>query len=224
VLLENYFPPNSATSHCSADFDLNDYENTNIEVVLETLFDDDRLHLTEKSLRPIACGQPFILGATFGSLEYLRSYGFKTYHTVWSEDYDLIEKPMDRLNAVIKLMCTIAAWDTKTQKDKMIQAQEIAGYNKKYFFSKDFFNLISNELKQNLSDAITLSNNTNTSQAWLSRRKEIAKVNTIRDILSGLAPHPDSNDSPEFYSTFTRENIAKVVAMARKFQNQKNNS
>ena len=62
--LENYFEPNQSPSHYSADFDIEDYESTDIEVVLETLFDDARLHLTEKTLRPIACGQPFILAVS----------------------------------------------------------------------------------------------------------------------------------------------------------------
>jgi hypothetical protein len=69
TVLENFFPINTAQSHYSADFDIEDYEATDIEVVLETLFDDNRLHLTEKSLRPIACGQPFILASTHLSLE-----------------------------------------------------------------------------------------------------------------------------------------------------------
>ena len=73
TVLENFFPMSTAPSHYSADFDIKDYEATDIEVVLETLFDDERLHLTEKSLRPIACGQPFILAGTHSSLEYLRS-------------------------------------------------------------------------------------------------------------------------------------------------------
>ena len=48
VVLENFFPISSAKSHYSADFDIEDYESTDIEVVLETLFDDSRIQLTEK--------------------------------------------------------------------------------------------------------------------------------------------------------------------------------
>jgi len=42
-VLENYFPVSTAQSHYSADFDIEDYNSTDIEVVLETLFDDSRL-------------------------------------------------------------------------------------------------------------------------------------------------------------------------------------
>jgi hypothetical protein len=46
--------------------------------VAETVF-DTRIHLTEKTLRPIACGHPFILAAGPGSLKYLQTYGFRTF-------------------------------------------------------------------------------------------------------------------------------------------------
>jgi len=154
VVLENYFSTNNAQSHYSADFDIEDYNSTDIEVVLETLFDDGRLHLTEKSLRPIACGQPFILAATHGSLEYLRSYGFKTFGDIWDESYDLIEDPQKRLHAIIDLMKKINSWDTTTREKKLAQAHDITEYNKNYFFSKEFFNLITAELKNNLQLAI----------------------------------------------------------------------
>ena len=150
VSLENFFPINTAQSHYSADFDLNDYESTNIEVVLETLFDDSRLHLTEKSLRPIACGQPFIIAGTYGSLEYLRSYGFKTFGNIWDESYDTIENSEERLFAITNLMKTISQWTPEEKITKLINAQEIANYNRRHFFNKDFINQITAELKTNL--------------------------------------------------------------------------
>jgi hypothetical protein len=166
-VLEDYFPESIADSNYSADFDLNDYNSTNIEVVLETLFDDDRLHLTEKSLRPIAVGQPFILAATLGSLEYLRSYGFKTFDTVWDETYDTIFDPNDRLIAIAKLMQDIANWDPVTKVNNIQQAQAIANFNRQHFFSKEFFNLIKKELTDNLTTAFDNIKNNNTYKRWL---------------------------------------------------------
>jgi len=221
VEIENYFPLNSVNSHYSADFDLNDYEHTNIEVVLETLFDDNRLHLTEKTLRPIACKQPFILAATVGSLEYLQSYGFKTFKHIWSEEYDLIEDPMERLNCIVKLMSEIANWDTTTRQIKLAQAQEVASYNKQHFFSKEFFNLIDNELRKNLSSALIEVKKNNTAQTWLNRRRELSRVDQIQKIISGVAPHPDSKNNPTYFLSHTKENIEKVVAIAKKIAKSK---
>jgi len=153
TVLENHFPISTAHSYYSANFDVEDYESTDIEVVLETLFDDDRLHLTEKSLRPVALGQPFILAATPGSLEYLRSYGFKTFGDVWDESYDLVEDPAERLIQIAELMNQIRHWLPHQRERNMAEARAIADYNKQHFFSKDFFDLVINELKINLTSA-----------------------------------------------------------------------
>jgi hypothetical protein len=107
--LEKHFPANTHTASDSADYCGEDYASTGIEIVLETLFDDSRWHLTEKSLRPIACGQPFILMATAGSLQYLRQYGFKTFEGLIDESYDAVQDPRQRLQAVIKEMIRISA-------------------------------------------------------------------------------------------------------------------
>jgi hypothetical protein len=219
--LENYFPKNCVSSQSSADFNIKDYEQTDIEVVLETLFDDTRLHLTEKSIRPIACGQPFILASTHGSLKYLRDYGFQTYSSVWDEDYDLITDPVERLHCITKLMNDISNWKDATRRKKMSQAQKIAKYNKTYFFSEKFFQLIVKELKENLSQAISEVNQCRAPEQWLNRRRELARVDEIQAILTSRVPHPNFDRSPAFYRSMTRETIAKVVAMAAQITKSK---
>ena len=169
TVLEDHFPVNGTPSHYSADFDSDDYGATDIEVVLETLFDDARLHLTEKSLRPIALAQPFILAGTAGSLEYLRSYGFKTFSSVWDESYDSIKDPEQRLYAIMNLMAQIAHWDLPVREKKLAEAQAIANHNREYFFSDKFFNLIINELTANLTTALVDVEFTKNYQDWIDR-------------------------------------------------------
>jgi len=151
--LEKHFQSTTAHSYASADFCVEDYRATEIEIVLETLFDDDRLHLTEKSLRPIACGQPFLLAATHGSLQYLRDYGFQTFDTVWDESYDTVQDPYDRMQAILKVMHDITAW-TDSQRQKNIKSMAvIVAHNQKHFFSDLFFDSVVNELRENLTKA-----------------------------------------------------------------------
>jgi hypothetical protein len=157
MILEDHFPASTAHSHYSADFDIEDYESTDIEVVLETLFDDARWHLTEKSLRPMACAQPFVLAATPGSLEYLRSYGFQTFADVWDESYDQETDPVNRLTAIADLMREIADWSPEIKQAKMAQARAIAEHNREHFFSEQFFDQVVGELKRNLSAALDQS-------------------------------------------------------------------
>ena len=150
-VLEQYFFKNNSTPIASADYNACDYQSTAIEVVLETLFDDDRLHLTEKSLRPIACGQPFILAATAGSLGYLRSYGFKTFDTVFDESYDTISDPVERLDAIVNLMNNIKNSPNRLEMYQQLQA--IADFNQQRFFSAQFHQQVVEEFKQNFSNA-----------------------------------------------------------------------
>ena len=181
--LENYFTANITSSACSADFSIEDYTDTDIEVVLETLFDDDRLHLTEKSLRPIAGGQPFILTATHGSLKYLKSYGFKTFSDVIDESYDQIENPEKRLQAIVSLMKQITNWTDDEKNYKMIQLRQISEYNKQHFFSAKFLNQVINELKENCSTAFTEFNSSRSCNRWISRWDFLLLHKSIRNFL-----------------------------------------
>ena len=167
TVLENYFPVNTAASHYSADFDVEDYDSTDIEVVLETLFDDSRLHLTEKSLRPIALGQPFILAGTAGSLAYLRSYGFKTFGSIWDERYDLISNPEERMFAITDLMSQIANCPPEIRERKLAQANAVAEYNRRHFFSEEFFNQVVDELTANLKSGLAEVAQAKNYQGWL---------------------------------------------------------
>lgn len=187
--LDQHFPATTAQSWSSADFDINDYESTDIEVILETLFDDTRLHITEKTLRPIACDQPFILIAPHGSLEYLRNYGFQTFDSVWNESYDLEPDPEKRLIAVLDLMKEISQWDTCTRKKKMSQAREISAYNKKYFFSGKFFEIVVQELIDNLEISLSQEIDKAKISKYLQEWKNFVAYQEVQDFLK----HDDNN-------------------------------
>jgi hypothetical protein len=180
VNLENYLEKNNTPATYSADFDENDYMQTEVEIVLETLFDDKRLHLTEKTLRPIALGHPFVLMATHGSLKYLKNYGFKTFNDVFSEKYDNIVDPKERMHAVIDTMKSILAW-TPTQKQiNTHKLRLITEYNKRWFYSNEFLNLIVTELKTNLTTALDTLEETNTSQDFFQMRKQLAQYDAFK--------------------------------------------
>jgi len=146
-------PPNNTAATASADYSALDYNNCWFDIVLETLYDDPRLHLTEKALRPIACGKPFILVATAGSLNYLRRYGFKTFGDYIDESYDLEVDAIKRLDKIIKTMQDIAGL-TPTNKLKLQQQlRQVADYNKQHFFSKEFSDQVVDEFLKNYQQA-----------------------------------------------------------------------
>ena len=143
----------------SAVYDLEDYKKSAIDVVLETCFDQNKIHLTEKILRPIACGKPFILVSGKNSLKYLQSYGFKTFGELIDEKYDSIECPKKRLKYITETMKEISNLPEKEKKQLFINMHKIAEENKKWFFSENFFDLINNELIRNLTSAIRILDN-----------------------------------------------------------------
>jgi hypothetical protein len=203
--IEDYFAPNNTSSCSSADFDIDDYESTDIEVVLETLFDDDRIHLTEKILRPIACGQPFILASTSNSLKYLQHYGFKTFDTVWDESYNLEIDPEIRLIKVVKLIKEISTWSPDMYQTKLNQARNIALHNQKHFFSHSFMQQITNELKNNLENALNQVINNNTCNNFLHRCRAWLSM-------------PDMKH--RFENKYTSSQLNRVIAKAVEINNK----
>ena len=152
--LHDELRPNTHDSTASADYCGEDYSAAGIEIVLETLFDDSRWHLTEKTLRPIACGRPFILMATAGSLQYLQRYGFETFGELIDESYDQIVNPKHRLQAVIAEMARIAALSTETKTQLFVAMNVIALRNHQRFFN-GFHDQVINEYKTNMDYAMS---------------------------------------------------------------------
>ena len=148
-LLEK-IPTNDFSSSASADYDYLDYQESDISVILETVFDDSRIHLTEKTLRPIACGHPFMLLAGPGSLEYIRRYGFKTFSPWIDESYDLETDSFRRMQKVIDSMQKIQNLQGQEKENFSRAIKAIADHNKKHFFSDLFLKTLSHELQTNL--------------------------------------------------------------------------
>ena len=177
--LETVLPANTHDSHASADYDHLDYVQTGMEIVLETLFDDSRWHLTEKALRPIACGKPFMLVATAGSLEYLRSYGFETFGNFIDESYDFIIDPVARLHAIIQEMSRISSMPLE---DKIVlwdQLHKIAARNKQRFFSAEWQASIVQEYVDNMNQAMVTMNQNCTGKHWKRFHEELSIANEV---------------------------------------------
>jgi hypothetical protein len=118
--------------------------------VTETVYTGRRLHLTEKSFKPIALGMPFILTATAGSLAYLRSYGFQTFGDFWDESYDLETDDFARAKkvaAVLKQLDDLSADD----KQKLFQAcWPVIEHNWNWFYHGGLESVLWSELNEML--------------------------------------------------------------------------
>jgi hypothetical protein len=107
-------------------------------VVTETCYWQNKTHLTEKIFKPIVLCMPFILVGCANNLEYLRSYGFKTFGDYWDESYDSIVDPIERLDAVTRVLASIAALSADEQKAMLLDMQPILEHNYKIFNDPDF--------------------------------------------------------------------------------------
>ena len=72
-------------------------------LITETLFgnnDKDCLQITEKTYKAIAYRIPFIVVGSYGTLEHLRTLGYKSFPHMFDESYDEIPEPDKRMSAI----------------------------------------------------------------------------------------------------------------------------
>jgi hypothetical protein len=158
----------------SADYSVSDIQSTLCSVVLETEFDSTRVHLTEKILRPLACGHPFILAAGPGALSVLRSYGFKTFSGLIDESYDQETNSLRRLERICEAMQKIKNLTALELRTWFVNAQEIANYNRQHFFSGKFFDHVVSELNENINSAASRAK-LSRGQNWKANRQALRK-------------------------------------------------
>jgi hypothetical protein len=120
-------------------------------LVTETVATGQRLHLTEKTFKPIALGMPFVIVGTKGSLEYLRSYGFRTFEGIWDESYDLAEDDV-RIEHIASLLRSLDELPAAAKQDLFESAHEIIEHNWNHFYNGGFEAVLWTELTNMLND------------------------------------------------------------------------
>jgi hypothetical protein len=163
-------PHCQVSSSASADYDAADISSTACQIVLETRFDGSCLHLTEKTFRPIATAQPFMLLAAPGALALLRRYGFETYDGLIDESYDLISHGPDRMKAVLSEMARLCQMSASQWARWRAATLAIAQRNQARFFSEAFEKQVWDECLENINSALTKALDTRGAQ-WLLQRR-----------------------------------------------------
>jgi hypothetical protein len=137
----------------SAEIDIAQMQSAFVNLVTETIFYEDKVHLTEKIFKPIVARTPFLLLAGPGNLAYLRSYGFKTFGDYWDESYDAMTNNVERFDSVLAILeklCNMPHHELVEMKQDM---QHILDHNFNTFF-KTMRPLVVNELITNLGSAL----------------------------------------------------------------------
>lgn len=109
----------------------NYYRASNFDIIIETASNgENQRFITEKTLRALALGKPFLVYNGPGTLEYLRSLGFETYKPFWDESYDSIYDPQKRFEAMVELLPELVR-STATFENSLIK--EIGDHNQLLF-------------------------------------------------------------------------------------------
>ena len=133
--------------------------DTYIHFVSETYFEhtskeynDYELDMTDKCTKAIVMGNPFILHAQPGALQYLKDCGFKTFDKWWDESYDAEKDHITRKNKLYNLYTKFSNMPHQNLAEMMFEMYDVLKYN------RDFYNEFKdgskhyNEFYKNLNE------------------------------------------------------------------------
>jgi hypothetical protein len=126
-------------------------------VVGETVYYDEKLHLTEKIFKPIVAKRPFILVGAPGNLAYLKSYGFQTFDRWIDESYDSEPDPVQRMDMVVaevEKLCRLSPAELDTMYSEMTEVLE---YNFNWMYG-GFRKVIVDEMVNNFRRCVIQHN------------------------------------------------------------------
>lgn len=124
----------------------NESADSLLYLVAETVAHGRKLHLTEKSFKPICLRMPFIIIGTAGSLRHLRSYGFKTFSDLWDESYDDETDDVLRVERIASLLRSLDELPTAGKQELFDAARDIVEHNYNHFYGGGFEKVLWAEL------------------------------------------------------------------------------
>ena len=139
----------------SASVKLDDLTSALFHVVTETIYFQDKLHLTEKVFKPIVAKRPFFLVAAPGNLAYLKRYGFRTFDQWIDESYDTEPDHYIRIEKITAELARLCAMDRGALEQMHREMQEVLEYNFNHFYTT-FKDLIVDELVDNFAQLPTV--------------------------------------------------------------------
>jgi|SaaInl5LU_22_DNA_1037371.scaffolds.fasta_scaffold00999_4 hypothetical protein len=108
----------------------NIFKSHPINVVTETMYRNDGRFLSEKSFKPMALRQIFLIAGNKGTLELLRHYGFKTFAQCGiDESYDTVSDPTKRMKALTLEIQRLVDMPEHKFQDILLKAEEIIEHN-----------------------------------------------------------------------------------------------
>jgi hypothetical protein len=123
-----------------------------VYVPTETVYFGKRLHITEKTFKAIALEMPFVLVAPAHSLEYMRSYGFKTFAGIFDESYDEETDDIRRIERVTQLLKDLNSLSVKERQQIHRHCLPTVQHNYEHFYGSVFEQILWKELLSMLNE------------------------------------------------------------------------
>ncbi len=115
------------------------YKNTWVSLIPETTYYDDYpAFISEKTFKPMACLQPFIILGSKGILKYLRAQGYKTFDGFIDESYDECDDDQ-RYMAIINSLKKIQSIPNKLE--WYVSMKDILKHNQQLLLNTSFMSL-----------------------------------------------------------------------------------
>lgn len=124
------------------------FQRTAMSLCAESeMLDGDVKRYTEKALKTIAGGHPFVIAGAPGVLGLLSDLGFSTYSPLIAEDYDLMMNQNDRLQAIMREIDRIMRMDPSAFSSFIHAATEIAHLNRDFSSESLYLRLMQQAVK-----------------------------------------------------------------------------
>lgn len=116
---------------------INMYNQCYFNLVVETDVNIKHSFLpTEKIIKTLVTGMPFVAVATQDFIKHLHTLGFKTYQELWDESYDNEPNYQTRIDKVVDLCNNLKNFDWQSNQEKL---QSIANHNARNFLNLNLF-------------------------------------------------------------------------------------
>lgn len=114
------------------------YTESFVDIVNETRFAQPTANFSEKVFQSVQYMKPFIVVAPPKTLEYIKSFGFKTFSDFWDESYDLELDHGERLAKIFYVIDSILNKSVGELSHIYNEMQDIVNHNLEVY--KDFVN------------------------------------------------------------------------------------
>jgi len=123
------------------------YTGTFLSLVTETLVEDEvqwrypdhprrrysAVFFSEKILKPIGAGHPFIVVSSQGTLKKLKEHGYQTFSKWWNEDYDNEENTDIRIKMIMEILVRLSKLSVPELKSIRTEMQSVLDHNRQLF-------------------------------------------------------------------------------------------